>query len=137
MSGCAIKVDSALVGVRGSRFFGCMSGFGHMVSTPHPLIFWNQSGSGRLGSKFLSSKGLQAKSWKQMGCGRGKALFIEEIYIHYRVYLIVKVKTIVEKSQTLCRNRKGSGNLQCGRLSLEFAVPTFTKSVKVGQPPYS
>jgi hypothetical protein len=44
-----------------------------MVSTPSPLIFWNQSDTGGLRSKFLSLKELQGKSWKQMGCEWGRA----------------------------------------------------------------
>ena len=44
-----------------------------MVSTPSPLIFWNQSDTGGLRSKFLSLKELQGKSWEQMGCEWGRA----------------------------------------------------------------
>jgi hypothetical protein len=55
---------------------------------PFPLIYWNQRDSGGLGLKSLSKKGLRGKSWKQTGCGWGKA-FRHMSYILYIVYIFM------------------------------------------------
>ena len=100
-----------------------------MVSTPSPLIFWNQRG---LGSKVLSLKELQGKSWKQMGCGWMRAFLVDEIYICYRLYLIVKSRELRGKSGKLCRNGKKNWQfLQCGR-SLKVRRPHLCKTRKGG-----
>ena len=69
-----------------------------------------------------------------MGCGRGRAFLIYQIYIYYRVYLLVKSRELRSKRERLCRNGKRIREFfECGWV--DSSSPSSPKGVKVGQPP--
>ena len=116
--------------------------------TPSPLIFWNESGNGGPGLKFLSSKELWAKYWEQTACEWERAFPFDEIYVCYPVYLIVKSRELRRKSDRLCRNGKNAGKcwvrgispfhfskkLKVNRPRLRSVLPTRRTPRRAGQP---